>query len=116
MAALAAERLNRPADAIQLYQKTLEIEPARTDVLDALEKLSERSRDFATLASALERRVELETDAQGKLAALQKLGTVYAEHVQDPIKAVRTWRRVLELSPGHSRALRVLPSSAATWK
>jgi tetratricopeptide (TPR) repeat protein len=108
MATLAAERLNRPADAIQLYQKTLEIDPTRADVLDALEKLSERSRDFTTLASALERRVELEAEASGKLAALQKLGTVYAEHIQDAEKAVRTWRRVLELSPGHSRALRVL--------
>jgi tetratricopeptide (TPR) repeat protein len=108
MAALAAERLNRPADAIQLYQQTLEIDPTRADVLDALEKLSERSRDFTTLASALERRVEIEADAAGKLAALQKLGTVYAEHMQDAEKAVRAWRRVLELSPGHSRALRVL--------
>ncbi|HXK16501.1 MAG TPA: hypothetical protein VNG33_01755, partial [Polyangiaceae bacterium] len=108
MAALAAERLNRPADAIGLYQKTLEIDPSRTDVLDALEKLSERNRDFATLAGALERRVELEADPAGKLAALQKLGTVYADHIQDAGKAVRTWRRVLELSPGHSRALRVL--------
>lgn len=111
MAALAAERLNRPADAISLYQKTLEIDPSRVEVLDALEKLSERSRDFSTLASALERRVDLETDAQGKLAALQKLGTVYAEHIQDADKAVRTWRRVLDLSPGHSRALRVLRES-----
>ena len=39
---------------------------------------------------------------------MQKLGTVYAEHIQDAEKAVRAWRRVLELSPGHSRALRVL--------
>jgi len=108
MAALAAERLNRPADAIQLYQKTLDIDPTRADVLDSLEKLSERSRDFTTLASALERRVALEADTAGKLAALQKLGSVYAEQIQDPERAVRTWRRVLELSPGHARALRVL--------
>lgn len=108
MAALAAERLNRPMDAIQLYQQTLEIDPTRSDVLDALEKLAERNRDFATLASALERRVEQEQDATAKLAALQKLGSVYADHIQDADKAVGTWRRVLEASPGHSRALRVL--------
>lgn len=111
MAALAAERLNRPADAIALYQRTLEIDPTRADVLDALEKLAERSRDHATLASALERRVELEADAAGKLAALQKLGTVYADQLQNSEKAVGTWRRVLALSPGHSRALRVLRES-----
>ncbi|HVY26926.1 MAG TPA: tetratricopeptide repeat protein [Polyangiaceae bacterium] len=108
MATLAAERLNRPADAIGLYQQILEIDPSKTDVLDALEKLAERNRDFVTLAAALERRVQQEADAAGKLAALQKLGTVYADHIQDAEKAVRTWRRVLEASPGHSRALRVL--------
>jgi golgin subfamily B member 1 len=108
MAALAAERLNRPADAIALYQKTLEIDPSRADALDALEKLSERSRDYVTLASALERRVELEVEVPGKLAALQKLGGVYAEQLQDADKAVGAWRRVLSLSPGHARALRVL--------
>ncbi len=36
MAALAAERLNRSADAIALYQKILEIDPTRAEVLDAL--------------------------------------------------------------------------------
>ena len=108
MAALAAERLNRPVDAIALYQRTLDLDPTRADVLDALEKLAERSRDFPTLASALERRVELEGEVAGKLAALQKLGTVYADQLQDQERAVRTWRRVLELSPGHARALRVL--------
>ncbi len=108
MAALAAERLNRAADAIQLYQQTLEIDPSRADVLDALEKLAERNRDYTTLASALERRVEIEAETSGKLSALQKLGIVYADQIQDAEQAVRTWRRVLELSPGHARALRVL--------
>jgi tetratricopeptide (TPR) repeat protein len=108
MATLAAERLNRPVDAIALYQRTLDLDPTRADALDALEKLAERSRDFPTLASALERRVEIEPEATGKLAALQKLGTVYADQLQDAERAVHTWRRVLALAPGHSRALRVL--------
>jgi tetratricopeptide (TPR) repeat protein len=111
MAQLAAERLNRPAEALKLYQQTLELDPSRIDALDALEKLAERSRDFATLAHALEKRIELVSDEAGKLAALQKLGAVYAEQLQDQPRAVSTWRRVLALSPGHSRALRVLRES-----
>ncbi len=108
MAQLAAERLNRPADAIRFYQQTLEIDPTRGEALDALEKLAERSRDFSTLASALEKRAGLDSEPAAQLATLQKLGVVYAEHLQDAPQAVRTWQRVLELSPGHSRALRVL--------
>ena len=48
------------------------------------------------------------SDDAARLVALQKLGTVYAEHIADHQQAARAWQRVLELSPGHSRALRVL--------
>ena len=108
MAQLAAERLNRSEDAVRLYKEILVAEPERLDVLDALEKHAERNKDWRTLAEALERRVELVSDEPGKLATLQKLGTIYADHVGDPAAAAKTWRRVLALSPGHNRALRVL--------
>jgi tetratricopeptide (TPR) repeat protein len=108
MAQLAAERLNRSEDAVRLYKQILEAEPERIDVLDALEKHAERNKDFRTLADALERRVNLLSDDAGKLAALQKLGAIYAEQLSDGTAAARTWRRVLTLSPGHNRALRVL--------
>jgi golgin subfamily B member 1 len=108
LAQLAAERLNRGADAVDLYKKILEIDPTRTEVLDALEKHAERAKDWPTLAEVLERRVASLQDDTARLAALQKLGTVYAEHIADHQKAARAWQRVLELQPGHSRALRVL--------
>jgi len=108
LAQLAAERLNRGAEAVELYKRILEIDPARAEVLDALEKYAERAKDWPTLAEVLERRVATLTDDAARLTALQKLGTVYAEHIADHGQAARAWQRVLELSPGHSRALRVL--------
>jgi len=108
LAQLAAERLNRGAEAVELYKRILEIDPTRAEVLDALEKYAERAKDWPTLAEVLERRVASLDDDAARLAALQKLGTVYAEHIADHQKAARAWQRVLELSPGHSRALRVL--------
>jgi tetratricopeptide (TPR) repeat protein len=108
LAQLAAERLNRGADAVELYRRILDIDPTRADVLDALEKYAERAKDWPTLAEVLERRVATLDDDAARLTALQKLGTVYAEHIADHQKAARAWQRVLELSPGHSRALRVL--------
>ena len=108
LAQLAAERLNRGAEAVELYKRILDIDPARADVLDALEKFAERAKDWPTLAEVLERRVATLSDDAARLASLQKLGTVYAEHIADHQKAARAWQRVLELSPGHARALRVL--------
>lgn len=108
MAKLAAERLDRGADAIALQKQILDLDPGAPGVLDALEKLAEREKDFGTVAEVLERRVDLAGDDAARLAALQKLGAVYAERLKDAAAAARTWRRVLTLSPGHARALRVL--------
>lgn len=111
MAQLAAERLNRGDEAAKLYREILAQDPTNLTVLDALERHAERAKDWPTLAEALERRVEVTPDATARLGVLQKLGTVYADHMQDPQGAVRAWRRVLELQPGHQRALRVLRES-----
>lgn len=118
MAKLAAERLDRGADAISLWKQILELAPGTPGILDTLEKLAEREKDAATVAEVLERRVDAAPDDGARLAALQKLGTVYAERVKDPVAAARTWRRVLALSPGHAKALRVLRESyvaAGDW-
>ncbi len=108
MARLAAERLNKGVDAVRLYKEILAEEPGRIEVLDALEKHAERARDWDTLAEALEKRVEILDDDQMRLSVLQKLGTVYGDHLNDPASAAKAWRRVLEVQPGHHRALRVL--------
>lgn len=111
MAQLAAERLNRGPDAVNLYRRILDEDPSRLEVLDALEKHAERARDWVTLAEALERRAALQTDEKERLAVLQKLGVVYADHLHDPKHATLAWRRVLQIQPGHHRALRVLRDS-----
>ena len=108
LAQLAADRLHRPEDATRLYRQLLELDETRVDAIDALEKHSERNKDWETLAFVLERRTELTPDATQQSAILQKLGAVYLEHLQDVAATVRTWRRVLVLQPGHPRALRVL--------
>ncbi len=108
MAKLAAERLDKGAEAIALQKQILEIDQHAPGVLDALEKQAEREKDFGTVAEVLERRIDGAADDAARLVSLQKLGAVYAEKLKDPAAAARTWRRVLALSPGHAKALRVL--------
>ncbi|WP_394820879.1 tetratricopeptide repeat protein [Pendulispora albinea] len=112
MAKLAADRLDRGPDAVIAYKKVLAEEPSSQVALDALEKLADREKDYATVAEVLERRVELAAGTPGgtqtQLAILQKLGSIYADRLHDPKGSMRAWRRVLDLSPGHPKALRVL--------
>jgi tetratricopeptide (TPR) repeat protein len=111
MAKLAAERLDRGADATRLWKQVAAEDPSDVDALDALERQAEREKDFATVAEALEKRAELASDPNTKLGFLQKLGSVYADRLQDHAGALRTWRRVLEIAPGHAKALRILRES-----
>ncbi len=107
-AKLAAERLDKGTQAVAFYKEALDLDPDAVGVFEALERQAEREKDFATLAEALEQRVDRVTDGAVRLAVLQKLGTVYAERLKEPQKTIHAWTRVLELSPGHQRALRVL--------
>ena len=108
MAALAANRLGKGDVAARLYKEVLEAEPNNAAVLDALEKQAERSKDWTTLADALERRLRSGIDAAAQVQTLQKLGSVYAEQLADGERAITAWRRILEIAPGHARAMRVL--------
>jgi tetratricopeptide (TPR) repeat protein len=108
MAKLAAERLDRGADATKLYKRVLAEDPMATGALDALEKQAERDKDWATVAEVLERRANTADDDATRLTMLQKLGTIYADRLQDHKGSMRAWHRVLDLAPGNAKALRVL--------
>ena len=111
MAKIAAERLDRGVDAAALYRKLLEEDPAAPGALDALEKQAERDKDYKTVAEVLERRVSAAPDEAQKLVLLQKLGSVYTDRLHDVSGAKDVWRRVLDLQPGHPKALRILRDS-----
>jgi tetratricopeptide (TPR) repeat protein len=117
LAKLAGERLHKHADAIGLWKKVLERAPESEEALEALEKLAEREKDWATLADVLERRAE--PDGPNRIKLLQKLGAVYGEQLGEPAKAASAWKRVLELEPKNGRAMRTLRESflaAKDWE
>ncbi|HTM45397.1 MAG TPA: tetratricopeptide repeat protein, partial [Polyangiaceae bacterium] len=108
MASLCAERLSKPQEAMQLYREIVALDAAQSEVVEALEKQAERAKDWPALVEALEKRIDATPGAEAQIALLQKLGGVYADQLADQGKALEVWRRVVDLQPGHSRALRYL--------
>jgi tetratricopeptide (TPR) repeat protein len=119
LARIAGERLHRHADAIALWKEVLAHDPGHGEALDALEKLSEREKDWATLAEVLERRVAAQRDEKERVKLLTKLGVLYGEQLKDAQSAASAWKRVLALDPRNGRALRTLRESfvaARDWE
>lgn len=108
LAKLSAERLDRPGDAIALWQEVLATDPAAPGALDALEKLTEREKDWPGHVRVLETRIAAATELDERLRLLVKLGEVQGERLGDPGAASTTWKRVLSERPGHPKAARVL--------
>lgn len=111
LARLAGDRLHQHAEAIALWKEVLEQKPDIEGGLDTLEKLAEREKDWESLAWALERRVADTSDPKERGKLLQKLGTTYGDHLDQPAKAAEAWKRILELDPKNGRALRTLRDS-----
>ncbi|GAC1394681.1 MAG: hypothetical protein NVSMB47_04000 [Polyangiales bacterium] len=108
MARLAAERLEKGADATALYWELLAEQPTDAPVLDALEKQAERDKDYAALARVIAHRVEHAEGDDAKVKLLEKLGGIYESRLRDPHKAIEVWRQVLTLRPGYPKAIRIL--------
>jgi len=107
-AALAADRLHRYDEAIALYREVVE-SPAHTEqALDAMERLAEREKDWATLAEVLDKQVERRGTNEERVRLLLKLGAVYADRRNDLEQAARVWQRILAIDPRQGRALRSL--------
>ncbi|HEX5657304.1 MAG TPA: hypothetical protein VFX59_08915, partial [Polyangiales bacterium] len=111
LASLAGERLHDYPAGIKLYRKLLELDPRTPGVLDSLEKLAERAKDWDTLTEVLEQRVTGMDEFSAKTKMLMRIGTLHAERTQNPKLAAEAWKRVLELDPKNGRALRTLRES-----
>lgn len=108
LAKLAAERLDKPAESIALWEQVLAIDPEAPGALDALEKLTEREKDWAGHVRVLESRIDAAPDAEEQVRLLVKLGEVQGDRIADPVAAAETWKRVLAKKPAHPKAARVL--------
>src|SRR5262249_3265377 len=115
MARLAAERLGDTRLAIEIYNTILaEAEGAdAAEALAALAGLYDRGKRWPALAEGLHRPAQA---AAGEEAGglVEKLGRVCSDRVMAPGAAADAWKQILDIEPGHAKALRTLRELYAT--
>ncbi len=112
-ARLASDRLGDQRLAIELWNRVLELPGCERDAeaLEALGQLYDREKRYTALAEVYQRQRDNCREAGDSAAAigvLERLGVLLADRLQAPAAAAEAFREVLELDPGHGRALRTL--------
>ncbi|MEZ4459655.1 MAG: hypothetical protein R3E66_07960 [bacterium] len=108
VADLATDKLRKPEVAAELWIEVRKHAPQDPDALEALEKLYEKTKDYAALAEILQTKSELETDDESRLKLLGKLAPLYSDRLEDLDAAVRTWRAALAIAPDDLKARKSL--------
>jgi tetratricopeptide (TPR) repeat protein len=110
MAALAADRLSDPRQAIGLWNEVLELRPDDGVAVSALATLYERDKRWPALAEVLGRLAEAaggETSTEG-CALLEKRGLILQERVGAFEAALASLRRVQSVQPDNPRVVRAM--------
>jgi tetratricopeptide (TPR) repeat protein len=104
IAQLATEKLRKPEICIELWKAVLAFDEENPDALTSLADLYQKAREWAPLAQILEKQSERITDPKALLTALNNLGMIYADKLNDDAGAVSAFKRLLALDPNDRRA------------
>ncbi|MFH1130436.1 MAG: tetratricopeptide repeat protein, partial [Pseudomonadota bacterium] len=106
------ERLNRERNALENWEKVLEIDPGNVPALHAMVGLYRDMEAWEELAEALNRVIDIGSTgdmAEDELKELYvQLGEVHTEMLPRPDEAIGAWRKVLDVQSDHHRALDAL--------
>jgi len=118
VAQLAATRVKKPDVCIHWWAKVLATNPKNEEAVGELEKLYERAKEWGKLAEVCALKADLTQDPRKQGEALQKLGLLYTDKIDDRARAIDAWRRLLVIEPENRRAqdsLKKLYITARAW-
>lgn len=102
---LLEQHFVRPRDAVERYERALELDPSSERAADGVERCWHALRDWPRLAVALERRAAAAGDPRDAITILERLAEVREFKEQDHEAAFAAWRRVYELDTSHLEAI-----------
>src|SRR5262249_19146801 len=108
---LAADRLGDAREAIAIWNRVLEAagDDGDAEALQMLAGLYERDRRWVALIEILRRQARQKgIELKQQVVLLEKVGTLFAEKLQTPDKAVEAYSEIVRLMPTHTKAVRTL--------
>ena len=100
MANIASEFLERPMDAVDLWNEVLELRGEDQPALMALEALHQQQESWRELVDVCERQVNLPgNDAAREIELYSKLGRVWGDYLERERNAIENWQKVIDRDP-----------------
>ena len=104
VARMAATKVKKPEICTFWWEKVIEYEPTHEEALAELYKLYERNKEWEKLADISSRQADAAPDDKARADALQRLGLLYTEKVENSAKAIHAWQRLLAIDENNRRA------------
>ncbi|MEP6866676.1 MAG: hypothetical protein ABJE66_39050, partial [Deltaproteobacteria bacterium] len=104
VARMAQTKVKKPDICTYWWEKVVEYEPTHEEALSELYKLYERNKEWDKLADISQRQADAAPDAKTRGDALQRLGLLYTEKVENSAKAIDAWQKLLAIDENNRRA------------
>lgn len=107
-ARLFDEQLNRDEEALETYQRVLDIDYSNATALRAIASIWRRRKSVDELVNALVNLVEQGASQFGAdelVASFRELAKLYQDELDQPFEAIDSWRKLLDVGPGDFEAL-----------
>ena len=104
VARMAQTKVKKPDICTYWWEKVVQYEPTHEEALAELYKLYERNKEWDKLAEICQRQADAAPDAKTRGDALQRLGLLYTEKVENSAKAIDAWQKLLAIDENNRRA------------
>ena len=118
LGAIFEDHLEDPAGALAVYERILELDPARLGALHAVARTAERAEQWDRLVSALQSEAQLTADLERRCALLHRAAIVILDDLGDALGAARALEELITQKSDHRRALESLArirADAGQW-
>lgn len=102
---LAADTLQQPEQAIDIFETLHQLDPNGAVGLDNLETLYERTEDWDNLVRIYREKIDRSADLSRKKHYASLTGMVQADRLESPDDAIATWQQILSWDPNDRDAL-----------